>query len=460
MPVADVLAAITDWKARSPQRRTYRAYVEGRHRQAFSSEAFEKLFREVLEEARENLCPAAVKVFTNRLTITGWEGPGAEAATKVFDEIGGTRVANMFHREAHRSGDGFVLVWPDAAGNDRPWPHRAEQVALKLADDDPGEFEWVAKVMVTPEGHGRVNLYYDDVVERWITTRKVREGTGSSTTWQWPDKAEGWDPYDDDGDPDTIGHEYGRVPWVWLPRDADTFGDYGKSVLRDVIPIQDALNKSVADLIVGGESFALPLRAILNFQPQQKLDPETGKPVQQQIKYDIRKNRLLGIPGNGPLTQLDPPDATKLTALHDAYALKIARVIGAPAYEFTQGGSDVPSGISLRVLADRRTAAIRDFQEDANPAWSRLMDLLGVPDARPSWADPAPLDATEQLEAAEKKRDLGFPFETLAAELGYDETELKDILKARLREEAEAAEAGQVAARAFDTGRTVREVME
>lgn len=464
MPVEDVTAAVTDWTSRYRGYRLYRDYDAGRHRSAFATEAFEKQFRDVLEEARENLCPAVIRAFTDKLNVTGWEGGGAERAEAAAEDLGLPRVSNMARREALRCGDGFVLVWPDGQNKPRPWPHRAEQFAVKPDPDDPAELAWAAKIWVGPRGYGRVNVYYPDRCERWVTVREVRTAserstasTGDSpvdslTTDTWPLKPTAWTEYtgdDDDPGGPVITHTFGRVPVVWWAFDPDTIGGHGRSILRDVVPIQDALNKSLADLIVGGESFAQPLRYLLRYQPRQRINPDTGQPETEKLKYDATKNKLLGIPGEGPMGQLDPPDATKLTSVQDAYALKVARVVGIPSYYFTQSSGDVPSGASLRVLSSRLTAGVEDMQQDFGPAESRLLGLLGVEDARPVWDDPAPMDPAEELEMAKTRHDIGYPLRYIARRLGDDLDQLDEDSGA---EEQVARSAGQQALAAFRNG--------
>lgn len=461
MPKEDVIAAVADWTGRYNDYRMYRDYDAGDHRCAFATEAFERQFRDVLEEARENLCPAVIRAFTDKLTVAGWEGGGAERAEAAVEDLGLPRVANMARREALRCGDGFVLVWPDRAGRPRPWPHRAEQFSVMPNEDDPAELAWAAKVWVGARGLGRVNVYYGDRCERWVTVREVRTAsdratasigdspTDSLTTDTWPLRSDAWTEYDGDDGGAVIGHTFGMVPVSWWAFDPDTIGGHGRSILRDVVPIQDALNKSLADLIVGGESFAQPLRYLLRYQPKQRINPETGKPETEKLRYDTTKNKLLGIPGEGPLGQLDPPDATKLTAVQDAFALKIARVVGIPAYYLTQTSGDIPSGASLRVLTSRHTAGVEDMQQDFTPAESRLLALLGVDDARPVWDDPAPMDPAEELEMAKARVEIGYPLRSVARLLGDDLDQLEEDIAV---EEAGVQSAGAQALAAFRRG--------
>lgn len=459
MPIADVITAVKDHKARAKTVSLYRDYDKGNHRYPFASDAFKKDYLWVLQNARENMCPAVIRSFTDLVAIQAWAGAGAKDAAKVAEDLRLTRVINLGVREAHRTGDSYVLAWPNSQGVVRPWYHRADQVAYKVSDDDPDEFDWLAKLWViesgTDIGKGRVNVYYADRVERWITQGKVQQD--ENTAADWPTGDTSYQPFTGEDGGETIRHEFGRVPWTHLAFDADTQGGHGRSVLRDVVPLQDGLNKSLADLIVGSESFARPLRALMNYQPEVSIDPNTGKAVQEKLEFDPTKQSILGVRGNGPLTQLDPPDATKLTAVQEAFAQKIARVVGIPPTDILPDLGNVPSGASLRVLAGRRTNAVRDFEQDNTAAIVRLMALLGVEDAVPEWVDPAPMDGTEEIEIAQSKRDLGYPLAEVLPDLGETPPDIQRIVNGATAEEANI---GRVAAAAFRAGQDPAATLE
>lgn len=52
--------------------------------------------------------------------------------------------------------------------------------------------------------------------------------------------------------------------------DATNAGDYGRSILTDVVPLQDALNKSLADMVVAGEDYPEPLWALLKYRSEDR----------------------------------------------------------------------------------------------------------------------------------------------------------------------------------------------
>jgi hypothetical protein len=440
MPAADALAAVLDWKSRITETSMFGDYYDGEHYYRFASPKFLRRYRWVLQQSRENLCPAVVDSIASKLIIQSWEGgteddPAVAAMSDMADEIGLDSLIDQVHTEAPKCGDAFVLVWPDGDGVDRPWLKLASESACLPDPRRPGKMLWYAQVWTDTEGYGRVNIYYPDQLERYRTHAKVinvdlRE-TLQTEMASWPDSAEAYEPFSDDDGTDIITHTFGEVPAVWFPFRARQAGRHGRSILTDVVPLQDALNKSVADVIVNSESYAMPLRALLNWKPKKRLDPATGRAVETKLNFDPTREAILGIEGDGPLQQLEAGDVSKLTGLQDAFANKICRVVGLPAFYITQVTGEPPSGVSLRVLASRMTSNSRKDQKTLTPRWSEVAELLGFPGIRPVWLDPAPTDETEQLENAQARKDLGYDQETILKKLGEDPDDIARILQAK-----------------------------
>ena len=450
----DLGQLVKDWKQYARAIKTFRDYDEGRHELRFATKDFADKYGSVVRSMRENLCPAAISAFVDGLSIKEW---GDQAAEDVADEEGLTRLADLVHTEAYRSGDAYVLVWKNAAGEPIPHFHRADQFWPKTSATDPGILEYAAKIWVDEKRLGRINVYYADRVERFATMNPFTAGTDPDL----PEQTTAWRAYDDDGDPDVIAHDFGAVPVCWWKQNAADQHSHGRSILTDVIPLQDGLNASLAHMLVLGEGYAKPFWYLLNFQPkggttnplavareyQEAMGTLQQLNEQAARKFDPAKQRIFTHDGPGPFGQLDPPDMAKLIEVQDAFALKVARVIGVPSYWFTQTSGQVPSGESLRVLTTRRNSAIGRFQRSAAPVWRGLAFLLGMgDDVSPQWESPMPLDPIEKIDIAERKKRLGYALQDAIA--GLDEADEAGIIQ-------RADEAASTSAAAI--GRSFRE---
>ena len=445
---------IEEWKPQARAAQTFHDYDDGRHELKFATRDFLDKYGNVVQSIRENLCPAAISAFTDGLGIESW---GTDAAEGIADAEGLTRLSELVHAETFRTGDGYTLVWPNAKGEPTPHFQRANLGLPRVSDDDPSQLAWWAKVWIDRQRIGRVNIYYPDRVERFGTVAAFAK---SDTTSELTAQASSWAPYTGDGDEAVIAHSFDGVPVCWWKHNAVDQHSHGRSILTDVIPLQDGLNASLAHLLVTGEANAKPFWYLLNFQPQNASNPlAVAREYQDALgelqrlnetssrKFDPNRQRVFTHDGPGPFGQLDPVDPRRALEIQDGFALKIARVIGVPAYWFTQTGGQVQSGESLRVLTTRRNATIGRFQRSATPVWRGLAQLLGMGDLTPKWANPMELDETTKAELMEAKLRAGYAFADAVKVMG-EADEAGIVTRA---EEARARNAA-AAGRAFRSG--------
>ena len=245
------------------------------------------------------------------------------------------------------------------------------------------------------------------------------------------------------------------------PTGSQRRGARATSVLRNVVPLQDGLNHSLASLIVGSEAFSQPLRLLLGMEESEDkvvslVAGELQIQDRQKVSIDPTKDSIVKVPGaNTRAHQFDPPDATKLIAVQDAFAAKMSRAVGLPAFDINSSLGNVPSGSSLRVLRERKTTAIQDFLQDVTPEWSRVMRLLGVPDAEPEWGEVSALDPLEKAQLIQAKHSIGYPFEELLRDFGEGPEDVKRILAAKQSAEASVAAEGAAPAAGWWIGQRV-----
>lgn len=438
MTIDNVVWAVQRWQPRQPLCRTYHDYMAGRHELRFATRSWRDKYGQTVGEKvlaiRENLCPAAVTAFTDGISVESW---GDTGALDIAAEEGLTRLEASVTREAWTTGDAFVLVWPGADGQPSAQFQPAHAIIPHVDPLDPDRLDWAAKIWADADRQkGRVNIYTAAGCERWETRAPIMTDREHDTTVTLPQEAAGWQPCTDE-DGDWITHTFGAVPVCWFKRDATTQTEWGTSILDDVIPLQDGLNRSLADLIVLSGDYSNPFWYLLNVAPDAPLNPllagqmphfNPAEPLPGSVdassrRFQPSRQKIFTHEGPGPFGQLNPPDMTILQRVQDGFALKVARVIGVPAYFFTMTSGDVPSGEALRVLSVRRTGRIAAWQRDAGPVWRGVKQLLGMGDEPVRWADPMPLDPTERMQVALDKKSLGYSLEDIARDLGEPDVE-------------------------------------
>ena len=446
MALSDVTSAVDEWVARRDDYQTARDYRRGNHQLRYASEDFRQKYGNIVAGLRENLCPAVVTAHTDKLTIQSWGESMDEAA-----ELGLSRLVGHVHDEAYTSGDAYTLTWPNRDGERVPHFHRAEQIIPRPSDSDPSQLDWAAKIMFDRGvRRWRVNIYDAERVERWAGPEVPIDGYGHPA--DIPGTHSRWVPWSDDDGGDTITHDMGATPVCWWKHAAAEPTGHGTSVLSDVIPLQDALNASLAHLVVTGEGYARPFWYLLNYQPEATNPFAAAAEMHAALaelqdateaaarRFDPTGQQIFTTDSPGPFGQLDPPNLERLTAVQDAFAAKIARVTGIPLYYFTQSTGQVPSGESLRVLTSRLLSSVKSFQGLATPVWRGQAELLGLEDVTPRWADPMPLSQLETVELVRSWIDAGVTLEDALTLAGVENAD-------EIAQRAHAQQVAQAAAR-------------
>lgn len=451
----------------------YQRYLDGDHPLAFATEKWRTAFGHVFRSFSMNLCPSVVGAFTDRMVITGWTGGSEEvgkAAALAWKTTRMTTLSEQTHDDLVGLGDAYVMVWPDATDTPTLWPQRSEVCAVRYDDERPGVAVLGAKVWPlapstgkpgeTSPRHYRMNLYYQDRTERWVT---AKEHTGLPTTAEARDWREATDR---DGQPlPTVTNEEGVVPLFHQGHKA-RLGQAGISEVHSVIPTQDALNKSVLDLLVGADYAGLPQRWVVGAEEDEETDPSlSGNADVPRFRPGI--DRLWALPdAAAKFGEFSQADLGQLIQVVDLMKMTMAQQKGIPPHAFMLQGGEPPSGESLKVAEARLVRAVKKIMGGTGYFWGDAMRLLlrqrgiggseegqgggDLMSLEPKWGDPETRNArTEAETVAIKVRDVGVSKAQGQRELGYEPEEI-DAMQEEAKEEATAQGMGSV--RGFDAG--------
>ena len=450
IPNADAADALATLKSRQRDYRTFADYAAGKQPLSFSTDQWQTAFGSLFKRLSYNRCRAVVDAFANRLAVTGWESPDAgetdalgAAAMALWERTRMVRRQGELFAESLRSGDAYLIVSADDAGLARIDINRGHLIHPVYADDEPEKLAYAVKVWQIPygadRGKWRITTYEPDVTTRLISRAK------SDT---YPEKLTAFVPYTDDGGAE-IENTYGEVPVFHLGNNADT-GCTGTSELVDVIPLQDGLNKSVADMLIAGEYVAFPQRWVVGAAPT--TNPYTNE-EEEQFKAAV--DRVWGVSEpDAKFGQFDPADMTQYTNAQDSWDLKISRVSMVPVHWLSMTG-DFPSGEALKTAEGPFVAKLKDrqtsFGDTLADAMAFALKVEGTAEAvvTPIWQAAESRSETEALNQALQKKALGVPDEQIWAELSYSADEIAQFTAAK--QEAQQRQQ-EMFAQSFDRG--------
>ena len=449
-----MIANVSDALAHFPARRLdlyglSESYYYGEHRLTFATQKFRNNFGNLFKTFSDNLCGSVVDIQKERLEVIGFStsraslkeedvngtkwarvsDPPGERAWEIWEDNAMDVRADEVHRDSLLFGDGFVIVWPDADGKPAIWPQSAQTMAVSYSVTEPGVIDSAAKYWVEGDWY-YITLYLPDEVRRYKAKRKTQPNLeGELQTTGSAPKPEEYTQFD------AIPNEWGRVPVFHFPNRVHRA--YGVSELQDVIPLQDALNKSVMDMMVGMEFQAFRQRWVTGMSVE--IDPDTGRPMQT---FEPGSDRVWMFEDpNVNVGEFSQADITQFTGAQEKFRAEISRVVGVPGHYFFVSGSEAPSGEALKTAELRFSRKIKNRQKVYGKIWEEVIkfactiagESVEDVDFNAVWFSDSPRSENEFMDVQTKKGALGVPDWQIFKELGYDDDQIKLFLEAKKR---------------------------
>jgi hypothetical protein len=420
----DLATALKALAANQPAYKTYADYYGGIHRLLFATDKFRNTFGALFRAFACNLCPAIVDVPADRLTVTGFTvaggGQRADEAWALWNANHMDRRSGQVHLEALKSGDAYVIVWPDKTGAPTIYPQRAATMTVRYDDEEPGRITWAAKAWARDDKKIRLTLYYPDRIEKYIGT--------SGTDGMLPSGPNGLMPFETPGEPWPLPNPYGAVPVFHFGNNAG-IGEFGTSELTNIIPLQDGLNKSICDRLVAQEFIAYPQRWATGLEIDK--DPTTGAPIPPFIPG---VDRLWGVEdADVKFGEFAQARISEFIAGEEDWLKKIAAVSGIPLHYLVHQGGGWPSGESMKTAEARLIAKVQDRQLAFGNVWENVMAFALQIARKPEtalvslWSDPTPRNEKDHAAMLTMKRAVGVSAKQVMREFGYSDEEIAQM---------------------------------
>jgi hypothetical protein len=412
-------------------------YYTGRQPLAFLSPESKAALGNRFGRMASNLCRLAVTALAERLRITGFAGDPQLWSDWIRNDL--DQQAGVAHREALLLGDSFVIVWADSAGRPQVSVESARQVAVLT---DPGTRRITAAVkrwetLTTTEAV----LYLPDRIVR------LRSNAIGATT-------SGFEVVEE------LANPLGVVPVVALRNSDRIFDDWnasgvastyrGMSEIEDLKPLVDALNKSLADMMITSEFVGRPRRwatgvelaedPVLDKDGAQVVDSD-GRPVMLEINPIPEGSRaMISEAADAKFGQLQAADLAGYEASVRVLLGQIMAVSTLPAHYVGVFTDNPASADALRAAEASLTARAEARQATFGRSWEQVGKLMiavreGVDpeqvDVRVQWADAATRSVAQEADAVVKLFQCGLLPQTYAlGKLGYTDDEITAITAA------------------------------
>ena len=206
------------------------------------------------------------------------------------------------------------------------------------------------------------------------------------------------------------------VPVVHFPNRASNYADYGLSEIENVIPLQDALNRTLHSMVMTAELTGFGIRYAVGWRPPASLSPGMWIGISQEHPLGPDEKIDIGVLQQGEIMPYIQ-QAQWLTS-------EIGKISRTPAPEFM--GSDTASGEALKQREIGLIGKVRRFQVKAGNRWEdiaalchRVQRAYGRAQPPPvtawatQWRDPELRNDSETLAHAKLLDDMGYHDEAL-----------------------------------------------
>jgi len=423
---------------------------------------------ELQDEFCMNVVRGVVEAVTERMMVAGFKCTDEASALWAWATWQADRVdakQNDVHEDTVRDGESFVIVsWDDDERRLRIIPHNrytdpevegtGEGCKATYANDDPNQpMLFASKRWVESLGNGqarqRLTLYYPERIEKYFHN-------GSD-----------WTPLDAEtliAEGDVIENEDGTQSPIWPRPWVDDAGEpLGIPVVHfrnpkmrpeawDAIPLQNAINKALIDLLAAGDVTAFRVFVALGFLPT----TDGQAPAADQSNWlDIEPGQTIGTTRSAQeadFKAIDGAPLDPLLNLLEKLVLWLAIITRTPVSRYQFSGA-VASADTLKQQIESLLAKVGLRHTLFGDAWEDVMTIArrlqnhfggGVDGAlldetatfETLWKNAEKRDRLQELQGYQIEKDsLDVPLKTLWAKAGYKPDEIEQMWKQREEEQ-------------------------
>lgn len=418
---------------RRPNVELCREYYDGQHRLAFASRKFAETFGGLFGAFADNWCGLVVDASVERLQVQGFrvgENPEGDAdAARIWQRNNADSESQLAFTESHVAGEAVATCW---VGDDGLAEITWEPADTALVVSDPKNRQRRlagARFYLDEWGYEHAELFRPDAAYMWRSKTPRRGNTLTDSArvhWVADDSIAG---SRFDGELAVMDNPFGVVPMVpltnnprlWRSPEECAIG----SEIQQIIPLQDAVNKLIADLLVASEAGAAPLRYATGYTPE--IDPKSNEVKAPPWTRDGATWAVIQ-DATGKFGSLPAADLGNFVKAIDTLVQHIASISRTPPH-YLNSSADRLSGESIKSAETGLVAKVRGKQRSYDDSLEELIRLAGVVDGidhlanatqcETIWADPESRTESEHIDALSKKKELGVPLQQLWEEAPY-----------------------------------------
>ncbi len=443
------LGKALDNRARRVQK--YEDYYNGKQRLAFATSQFRRSFGNLFGAFADNFCALIVDSVEQRLDVDGFRigpsdkvgrgevTPGDPDGDKLAWAMWQRNQLDLYSQIAHTNAlikeMSYVLIGPgDSSGDAEITIEDSSQVIVVYERGSYRNRRAGLKRWIDDDHYLNATLYTPDWIEKY---RSAEPASTESTDWGTMTPT--WVPREVHGEVWPLRNLLKTVPIVPIVNRPRLDGS-GQSELESVLPMQDAINKLVMDMIVASEFSAYPKRYATGIAIE--IDEETGEPAEQ---FSAAADRIWASENeNAKFGTLEAADLSPFVSGVAMMIQHLASSTQTPYHYFLQHSGQPPSGESLRASEAGLVAKTERKQRYFGEGWEEVIRLGflasgdtrrgAITESETMWRDAEKKTESEHVDALVKLGSVGVPQEQLWADAGYSPTQIARFVEMRARQ--------------------------
>lgn len=402
-------------------------YYEGNHHLSAWLAMVRGAFRgtvlgNLLAELSDNYMPLVVDSAAERLRVQGFrfgkEADADEQAWEIWQANGLDAQANMVHTEAIKLGEAYWLVEPNGSKIPTITCEHPSQVIVACSPGNRRNRLAALKKWIDDDGYVYANLYLPRRVYKQKSQQKLSHYggvAGGRINWQSIDE---------------IDNSLGVVPMIPMPNNPSMLRGGKSDLAGGPISLQDALEKTVVDLLIGAEYHGLPQRAMLGVEPPR--DPVTGQVISDA---KMQKQRLWYFNSkDAKAHEFSQADLQGLRDSADGFIGDLAAQTRIPIYYFRP---QAISNISAETLIGLDAGLVSKTNDKKDPFGEGHEEMTRVSfkamgdeekanavSAETIWADTESRSQAQVADSLTKLATIGVPQEVLWERYGFSPQEI------------------------------------
>ncbi len=405
-------------------------YYDGEQPLMYTNQRLREIFKNLDVYFAENWCSVVIDSTKDRVNLREIQISNDATAEKAWKEI--WERSQLFlesddvHEDAMVASEGYVIAWPNN-GNMEAYANDPRMCHLFYDSEFPRVKKYGAKWWVDEDGYLRMTLYYPDRLEYYKSQKLFR-----NLDVNFPKSLK---PYGKG----KVANKYGVVPVFHFRQSRRK----SKSDLKNVIPLQNGINKLLNDMLVSAEFGAFKQRWVIsNTEIKGKLK---NAPNEQ---WDIPAGD-----GIGQQTSVGQFEATALKNYLDAMddlATAISSITRTPKHYFFSVGSNL-SGEALIAMEAPLNKKANDRIDRYDPVWKELAIFMlkaeghEVPpeNVRAIFDQAETIQPRTQAETRDLNKRAGMPLKSILREEGKTDGQIQQVMDDIAEEEKRNADLAQ-----------------